>query len=370
MGSKVYIYEDETWEDLLPLTYLHPVFELVCGMWSTIERFERIYGDVVPISRMHKNERSSGLYINGRAIFYERIEPDGEDEIFRCKDEIVAFRTRDGMLPNEAKTRQVHATIIKYPWDLIRMNREILLRDFEYGNFSCKYPNTVSIDGNPDYCVINEDVKVYRAVYLVTEGGPIYVDRDAQLRPQSVIYGPAYIGKGAIIDGAKIREGCSIGKGCKVGGEVEESIFLPFSNKHHEGFVGHSYIGEWVNLGALTTTSDLKNTYGNIRVSLPGGNIDTNLVKFGSVIGDHTKTGIGTLLTTGCILGVFCNLYGGGTFSKYIESFSWGTKDDLTLYRLDKAIETAKKVMKRRGVEPPEDYIERISRLFHKISSR
>jgi hypothetical protein len=128
-----------------------------------------------------------------------------------------------------------------------------------------------------------------------------------------------------LIDGAKIRAGCSIGPVCKVGGEVEESIFHSYSNKHHDGFLGHAYVGEWVNLGALTTNSDLKNDYGNVQVTLPGKRpIDTGSTKVGSLIGDHTKTSIGTLLNTGSYVGAMGLLLATGKpLAKFIPSFAW-----------------------------------------------
>lgn len=128
------------------------------------------------------------------------------------------------------------------------------------------------------------------------------------------------------------------------------SIFLGYSNKYHEGFLGHSYAGEWVNLGALTTNSDLKNNYGNIKVFLNGKNIDTGLVKVGSMIGDHVKTGIGTLLNTGINIGFGSNLFGGGMIKeKFIPSFYWGGVQGFSEYEFGKMIDTAEKVIKRRN---------------------
>jgi len=130
---------------------------------------------------------------------------------------------------------------------------------------------------------------------------------------------------------------------------VEESIFYAYSNKHHDGFVGHSYIGEWANLAALTTTSDLKNTYGQIKVHL-----------------EHSKTGIGTLLDVGCIIGVACNVFGGDIASKYIPSFSWGSKDGFTENRLNRVVEVARIVMERRKIKQTQidrDLLEKVYKL-------
>ena len=133
------------------------------------------------------------------------------------------------------------------------------------------------------------------------------------------------MGAKSILLGAKCREGNSIGPVCRVGGEVEESIIQGYSNKYHDGFLGHAYVGEWVNLGALTTNSDLKNDYGNVEVMMPGKRpIDTGSTKVGSLIGDHTKTSIGTLLNTGSYVGAMTLIMATGKpLPKTIPSFAW-----------------------------------------------
>jgi UDP-N-acetylglucosamine diphosphorylase/glucosamine-1-phosphate N-acetyltransferase len=152
--------------------------------------------------------------------------------------------------------------------------------------------------------------------------------------------------------GGKIEGGTSIGPVCRIGGEVEGSIFLGYSNKYHQGFLGHSYVGEWVNLGALTTNSDLKNNYSSVKVVLDGSPIDSGLTKVGAFIGDHVKTGIGTLLNTGVSIGFASNLFGGGMVKqKYIPAFIWGSAEKQEEYQLEKATQTARMVMKRRDKE-------------------
>jgi len=144
----------------------------------------------------------------------------------------------------------------------------------------------------------------------------------------------------------------SIGHTCRVGGEVEESVFHSYVNKYHAGFIGHSYVGSWVNFGAMTTNSDLKNNYSGIRVTLNGDLIDTGSIKVGSFIGDHTKFGIGTLLTTGINIGVCCNIFGGTLITdKEVPSFSWGDSSGYQKYDVDKAVATANVTVGRRDVE-------------------
>jgi UDP-N-acetylglucosamine diphosphorylase/glucosamine-1-phosphate N-acetyltransferase len=136
-----------------------------------------------------------------------------------------------------------------------------------------------------------------------------------------------------------------------VGGEIETSIMMGYANKQHDGFLGHSYVAQWVNLGADTVTSDLKNTYGAIRVFINGIGMETGQRFVGSLIADHAKTGIGTILPTGCVIGVAANVFTPGAVPKFVPSFSWLTHEGMTEYRVDKAIQTARTVMDRRDVE-------------------
>src|SRR4030042_6299308 len=124
--------------------------------------------------------------------------------------------------------------------------------------------------------------------------------------------------------GTKIYEGTSIGECCKVADEIENSVIHSYSNKQHLGFLGHSYVGEWVNLAAGTTTSDLKNNYSNVKVFVDGEIMDSGLAWVGSFIGDHSKTGINSMFNAGTVIGFSCNIFGAGFFPKFIASFVWG----------------------------------------------
>jgi UDP-N-acetylglucosamine diphosphorylase/glucosamine-1-phosphate N-acetyltransferase len=161
--------------------------------------------------------------------------------------------------------------------------------------------------------------------------------------------GPVAVAAGSSILGGRV-DSCSIGETSMVHGEISNTIVLGHTNKSHDGFVGHSYLGRWVNLGAGTITSNLKNTYGAVQLWTPDGLCDTGAIKLGSFIGDHVKTGIGTRLTTGSLIGAGSNLYGGPMPPKYVPPFSWGEGDDLAMYRLDKFLENAARAMARRGV--------------------
>ena len=208
---------------------------------------------------------------------------------------------------------------------------------------------------NVDRILIGRNCEFAPGIVLDASKGPIIIESDVQIMAHSFIQGPCHIGKGSIIKaGAQIYAGTVIGPMCKIGGEVEQSIVHGYANKQHQGFVGHSYIGEWVNLGAMTTTSDLKNTYGEIDVFLRGKKMQTGLKFLGALIGDHTKTAIGTCLSTGTVIGISSSIHDIGEFPpKDIPSFSWGTKTSIEgikqIYALDKALGIAEIVMNRRG---------------------
>jgi UDP-N-acetylglucosamine diphosphorylase/glucosamine-1-phosphate N-acetyltransferase len=163
------------------------------------------------------------------------------------------------------------------------------------------------------------------------------------------LVGPCYIGRHSTVLGDRIGIS-SIGDHCKVRGEMSNTIMLGYANKGHDGFVGHSYMGRWVNLGAGTITSNLKNTYGPVTLWTPSGLRDTKMQFLGTLFGDHAKTGIGTCLTTGTVLGAGANVYGVQAPPKAVPPFAWGSAPPYGVYRLDKFLEVAERVMARRQV--------------------
>jgi UDP-N-acetylglucosamine diphosphorylase/glucosamine-1-phosphate N-acetyltransferase len=200
--------------------------------------------------------------------------------------------------------------------------------------------------------------------------GPVALGDGAVVMPNAVIIGPAWIGPKALIKvGAKIYGGSSIGRHSKAGGEIEGSVIMPFTNKAHEGFLGHSYLGSWVNLGADTNTSDLKNTYGPVKAWSDGTLLDTGLQFLGLMMGDHSKSGINVMFDTGTVAGVCCNLYGAGLPPKSIPSFSWGEPGRYATYRVDDCIGTMKRVMARRNVEPDEAYLGLVRSVFNSTAA-
>jgi len=242
-----------------------------------------------------------------------------------------------------------------YTWDLVLANPEQITADFAAAGRSgiagaVEQPN--AIRGSRKDVYVAKGAEIHPMVVLDAANGPIYLDEGVEVHPFTRIEGPCYIGKKSILLGAKCREGNSIGPVCRIGGEVEESIIHGYSNKYHDGFLGHAYVGEWVNLGALTTNSDLKNDYGTVAVPLNGKRpIDTGSTKVGSLIGDHTKTSIGTLFNTGSCVGAMCLIMASGKpLMKFIPSFAWMLEGLVTKgFGKGKLYETAKMAMSRRN---------------------
>ena len=200
---------------------------------------------------------------------------------------------------------------------------------------------------------------------LDAAAGPVVIDRDVTIMPHAYIAGPVYVGPGTTIKAsATIYGETSIGAVCRIAGEVAESTFLDFGNKQHDGFIGHAYLGSWINLGAGTTCSDLKNNYGPIRVDLGTGTIDTGQRFLGLLMGEHAKSAIGTRFNTGTSIGFASNVFATGFPAKYLPNFSWGggmgnamadttadtTVDATEIYDVARAVATAELVCGRRGV--------------------
>jgi UDP-N-acetylglucosamine diphosphorylase / glucose-1-phosphate thymidylyltransferase / UDP-N-acetylgalactosamine diphosphorylase / glucosamine-1-phosphate N-acetyltransferase / galactosamine-1-phosphate N-acetyltransferase len=242
--------------------------------------------------------------------------------------------------------------LLERVWQLISENPEQIARDIAK-RFPDPAPPSLPAgvhrlgDGA---VVLGEGVQIEPGVVLDTRGGPIWLDADVQVRAFTRLAGPAYVGPGSSILGGPV-ETVSIGPVCKVRGELAESICLGYSNKQHDGHMGHAYLGRWVNLGAETTNSDLKNNYGTIRIWTPDGDTDTGVIKLGCLLGDHVKTGIGLLFNTGTVVGAGSNLFGAAMPPKFVPPFSWGSGSELTEYRVDKFLEVAERALGRRGVK-------------------
>ncbi len=347
------------------------------------------HGDMPPLAGENVVAKQDGR------VLYARLDgasvPDLADQIQADDAGGISLAVPAGVAGNETRDMSV----VRYPWDLIKANAEAIEQDVmaigaakpsdgvvERG----AYVRVTDGDGVTVYdgdeatrlaaeakipLHVGSGSVVHPGTVLDTTEGVIYIDEGVTVRPPTLIDGPCYLGVDTLIDGAKIREGCSIGPVCKVAGEVEESIFQGYSNKHHDGFFGHAYVGEWVNIGALATNSDLKNNYGDVDVFLTSEQYATakatpsgEYKMVGSYLGDHTKLGIGVMLNTGTHVGVACNVVSGAMPPKYVPSFSWPARDGFVAYDLERMLDTAERVMGRRDRAPSEAYKALIRHIF------
>jgi len=383
------IFEDHEADGFYPLTVSHPVYDLLYGCSNIVNRLKYYFRpDSITLScRTYLGDISAerfGCPVNtfpGRNDIYlivsAALVPDLEvynelklaeiDTAFINNHTLIGAKLsgqtlRDTSLtdiiydyktlPSKITLKEIKASVFEHLWDIVNFNTRAIDIDIRLFPEIRSWRDSASATKFDDDVYIHPSAKIPAGIFIDTSKGPVVIDAGAIIEPRSLIQGPAYIGKDSSVLGGIIREGCSIGPVCKVGGELEESIILGYSNKSHEGFIGHSYIGEWVNLGALTTNSDLKNNYSEIIVRLKGIDIPTGSIKIGCFIGDHSKTGIGTLLNTGIVIGFCDNLYGGSLFvDKEIGHFKWGTPGNLTEFKLNKAVGIAQSVMTRRGQE-------------------
>ncbi len=208
----------------------------------------------------------------------------------------------------------------------------------------------LSLEGPVERLLVDPGVELAGLVHVDVREGPVWLEAGVRVEPFTVLRGPLVARAGTRLLGGEVGSGSTLGPACKVRGEVQNTIFVGFSNKAHEGFVGDSYIGEWVNLGAGTTTSNLKNNYGYVRLRDASEVVETGLLKLGALIGDHVKTGIGTLLPTGASIGPGTNLYGTqGTAPAFLPAFSWGAGARRQTHRLEAFLDSARRVIERRG---------------------
>ena len=402
---RIAFFEDHQALEFGPIAQLRPVFDLVCGHFSLRERAIRSlsvtewggfirdylaesYQELHPEAHINDTDwlvHGPTLFLNGGWIAPGEALAQIDPQTVGLVDGTVVYLTVEAaearlfeVEPWEsaiyqiARTRRrVSATgkLLSYPWQFVAHNAAQIASDFATRTtpkgWSADKPQTALI-GPAEQVAVDRAARVDPFVVFDTTQGPISVDAGAVIQSFTRLEGPCHIGIGAQLFRANIRGGTTIGPACRVGGEVEASILHSHVNKYHEGFLGHSYLCPWVNLGALSTSSDLKNDYSAVRVPLSGKSIDSGLVKVGCFIGDHTKTGLGSLFNTGSSIGVMCMILPGGELlPKHVPSFTavWhGALADRM--PLERSLAAARIAMLRRDVELT-DVQERLLRRIH-----
>jgi UDP-N-acetylglucosamine diphosphorylase/glucosamine-1-phosphate N-acetyltransferase len=320
------------------------------------------------------------LFLNGRSIISLPVSLEGPEEIGVQNSTLVyarlkgnnakkisheTFLTQDviEMLKDTVRVVDAQVPIVNYFWDIIKHNKPQIEKDFmlfvKKGSISGKLYEGVYLI-NEDLIFIGKGAQIKPGCVLDAENGPIYIGNNVTVAPNTTIEGPVSIGNYSIVQSnSRIRGGANIGEVCKVGGEIVNTIFQSYGNKQHDGFLGDSYLGSWVNIGADTVNSNLLNTYGTIKVELGEDIINTNHMFLGMAMGDHTKTAINTTIMTGSIFGFACNIITPAYPPKYLPSFTWYSDNGTKIYILEKALQVAKIAMKRRDKEmtPTEEHI-------------
>jgi UDP-N-acetylglucosamine diphosphorylase/glucosamine-1-phosphate N-acetyltransferase len=378
--KNILIYEDAIARSrkFLPLTYTHSVAELRSGAFTGIERIQASFPDAHLY--LHARSELKNIIAARYALPVNEV-PKGTTLLINAREALNCRPTTNwnvyDTLPPEVSKQLMSGEPIELQsndapqslWDIIHSNSTTIQSDAELWSKTHSkverpsFPNCTIV--NPENLFAHPTARIDSGVVLDCSEGPIIIEEGVRIMPNSTIIGPAFIGKNSLVKiGAKIYGGTSIGSVSKVSGEIENSIILGYSNKQHDGYLGHSYLGSWVNLGAGTNTSDLKNDYSPVRVTIEGEEFNTDSLFVGLLMGDHSKSAIGTQFNTGTAVGVSCNIFGEGFPPKWIPNFSWVIAKEVTQYRYEKAIEVAKAVMARRNVAISTEETQMLRALF------
>jgi len=365
------LFDGQSYQKLLPLTFTRPVADLRVGILTIREKWEKYLGfttstltqehlqDKYPMIEFDVNIMINAKYIPTETLVTKVKNLKFNEAIFKGED-VIAFYTLNTQETVDFKTYKSiefkeSLMEINHVWDIFALNGKALELDFKLltdGKTSQPIPETVHCI-NKEKIFLEEGAKVEIAV-LNASNGLIYLGKNSEIMEGAMVRGPFALGEHSVLKmGAKIYGATTLGPYCKVGGEVNNVVFQANSNKSHDGFLGNSVIGEWCNLGADTNNSNLKNNYADVKLWDYNAErfLNTNLQFCGLIMGDHSKCGINTMFNTGTVIGVSANIYGGNFPRNFIPSFSWGGSAGFTEYKLNKVFEVAKKVMIRRNVE-------------------
>jgi len=404
---RLVLFEDDAFRTLAPLCHCRPVFFLRSGAFTPFERISMQFGDheiglmcrdyLAPMAEaasggapVNKPPDGDCLFVNGAAmtggnslsrlvdgvamgcalisdgrLLAARVDSSGAFDLFGYLKVLLTRSAGEpaGVPPIAESVSKLGIDIetsdvpmARYPWQLVGATEKLLAQDWEI--FSARRSSS-DATVSPNAHIVEEGsihvgsgATVAPGAVIDAGDGPVVIDDGASILANAVICGPCYVGKGTLIKaGSRIYGPSSFGPVCKLGGEISETVIQGYSNKQHEGFLGHAYLGEWVNLGAGTEVSDLKNNYGPVKVWVDGLSIDSGEMFVGPTIGDHTKTGINSMLNSGAVVGFSCNVFGSDYLPKFVPSFSWGGAAEMVEHAPAKAVETARAAMARRNVD-------------------
>jgi len=377
---KIYVFEDNRFSDFFPITTTRAVFDVRIGRSTFLERIIKVFSDCSVslivrddlkeiVSERHPNfsvnpdNFEDAIWISGSVMW-------SKEDVKKLLEENTAFMYRNRLvgvnisslsaekwnsnggplacLPNDTEMKEINVNQCNYLWDIIKSIGNSIDEDVIGLDAISKDDFSKIHLINPDKIFIN-NANIMPGTIINAEKGPVYIDKNVHLYGQSYIEGPVYIGPDTIISPLSKIKDTVIGSNCKIGGEVESSVIQGFSNKVHEGHLGDSFVGEWVNLGAGTSNSNLKNNYTSVKVQLSEELVDSNSLHIGCYIGDHVKTAIGTLINSGSVINPASMVSSHGFIPKTLPPFSWYVNRKLDKMDFNKFVMTAKKVKERRN---------------------
>ncbi|MDY0103004.1 MAG: GlmU family protein [Lentimicrobium sp.] len=365
------LFDEARRENLLPLTFMRPVADIRFGILTIREKWEKYLDcktstltDNYLASKFPLVKKEENIIINGAICpnneLIREIHALNSGQALVSGDTIVAmclnnhdFEKKSGSI--EEIPTEVTFLEINNLWDIFSKNALAIQSDFELltkGRKSQPIPAHCAAIA-PEQIFIEEGAELLASTFNATEG-PIYIGKNTIVMEGSHIRGPFALCHHSFVKmGAKIYGGTTIGPYCKVGGEINNSVIFGYSNKAHDGFMGHSVLGEWCNLGADTNTSNLKNTYDEVKIwSYPEASfVETGQQFCGLIMGDHSKCGINTMFNTGTVVGVSSNIFGSGFQRNFIPSFKWGGTSGFSTFLPKKAIAVATEMYRRRNLE-------------------
>ena len=385
------LFDDQAWAGLRPLTWLRPVADLRIGAFTMAGRWERLLtGRASYVTQDYLAEQfplavaRDNYFINASLLptpeLVARIRELSQGEALTHADELLAARLDDRAIRRISQSIDEDApvegpgaagggagedirgydyegevTLLRRPYDLFKHNGAVIRADFETltrARHGQPVPPSNTVFGG--HAVFLEPDAVCEACILNTTDGPIYIGRGARVMEGSVLRGPLVVGEGAKVKvGAKLYGDTAVGPYCSVGGEVSNVVFQGYCNKGHDGYLGNAVVGRWCNLGADTNASNLKNNYAPVRVwdYETEGFRESGELFCGLIMGDHAKCGINTMFNTGTVVGTAANVFGAGYPRTFVPDFAWGGPAGMTTHRIDKAYETAERMMARRSVD-------------------
>jgi UDP-N-acetylglucosamine diphosphorylase/glucosamine-1-phosphate N-acetyltransferase len=397
--KRIVLFEDHGWVGLLPLVYWRSVFELLAGRITLLDRIVQQVGrhprglwtrDWMADVAAHRCQLpvngaidASTVLINGRWLPRRPIKlkpapfvatAGGTVLYVACDGELAHRLTPDVMLDSSSLRDAIEgvpgdemdAILVDHPWDLVSRNADMLADDWSTADVSVD--GTVSSSAfllKPDHIHIGERTVVRPGATLDAESGPVFISYNVVIEPHTYVAGPVYIGPGTTIKAhSSIRGGTTIGPACRVGGEIVSSIICGYSSKEHEGYLGHSFLGNWVDIGPGTANTDRKNTYGPIRVLFGQRSVDTGLSLFGAIIADHARVGTNQKIPNGGVIGFAASTATGRFLPKFVRSFAWVTDSGLSTGDPARLLTTARLAMQARHVDLTPDE----ASLFHNLT--